>query len=59
MFRNLSQRAAESLREEIDTKGPMRLSEVEAAQKEVLAAAQRLEAEGKIILRTDTNDLVA
>jgi flagellar motor switch protein FliG len=59
VFRNLSQRAAESLREEIDAKGPMRMSEVEAAQKEILAAAQRLEQEGKIILRTDTNDLVA
>lgn len=59
VFRNLSQRAAESLREEIDAKGPMRLSEVEAAQKEILAAAQRLESEGKIILRTDSQDLVA
>jgi flagellar motor switch protein FliG len=59
VFRNLSQRSADSLREEIDAKGPMRLTEVEAAQKEIIAAAQRLEAEGKIILRTDANELVA
>ena len=59
VFRNLSQRSADSLREEIEAKGPMRLSEVEAAQKEIVAAAQRLEAEGKIILRTDANELVA
>lgn len=59
IFRNLSQRAAEALREDIEAKGPMRLVEVEAAQKEILATAQRLETEGKIILRTDAKDLVA
>lgn len=59
VFRNLSQRAAEALKEEIETKGPMRAAEVAAAQKEILAAAQRLEAEGKITLRTSAEDLVA
>ena len=59
IFRNMSQRAAESLKEEIETRGPMRLAEVEAAQRQILAAAQALEAEGKINLRVDAKDLVA
>jgi len=59
IFRNLSTRAAQSLQEEIATKGPMRLAEVEAAQRQILVAAQSLEAEGKINLRVDAKDLVA
>jgi flagellar motor switch protein FliG len=59
VFRNMSQRAAESLREEIETRGPMRLAEVEAAQRQILVTAQNLEAERKINLRTDAKDLVA
>lgn len=59
IFRNMSQRAAELLKEEIETRGPMRLAEVEAAQRQILAAAQALEAEGKINLRVDAKDLVA
>lgn len=59
IFRNMSQRSAESLQEEIQTKGPMRLTEVEAAQRQILAAAQAMEAEGKINLRVDAKDLVA
>jgi flagellar motor switch protein FliG len=58
-FRNLSQRAAQALQEEIEMKGPLRLSEVEAAQKTILATAQQMESEGKIILRSDVKDLVA
>jgi flagellar motor switch protein FliG len=59
LLRNVSQRAAEMLREEIAARGPMRLAEVEAAKKEILAAARALEGEGKIILRTDPGDLVS
>jgi flagellar motor switch protein FliG len=59
VFRNMSQRAAESLREEIETRGPMRLAEVEAAQRQILVTAQSLESERKINLRTDAKDLVA
>ncbi len=57
--RNMSQRAAESLNEEIEAKGPVRIAEVEAAQKEIITIAKRLEQEGRIILRTDAKDLVA
>ena len=59
VLRNLSQRAAEMLREEIEARGPMRLAEVESARKEIMAAAQALERDGKIILRTASADLVS
>ncbi len=47
---NMSKRAAEMLTEDLEAKGPVRLSEVEAAQKEVLSAARRLEEQGEINL---------
>jgi len=46
----MSTRAAEMLREELEAKGPVRLSEVEAEQKEILAVARRLAEEGQISL---------
>lgn len=50
VFKNMSQRAAESLREDLDSKGPVRLSEVESAQKEILKVARRLAEEGQIVI---------
>ena len=50
IFRNMSKRAAEMLKEDLESKGPVRLSDVEAAQKEVLAVARRLADSGEIIL---------
>ncbi|VWX60294.1 flagellar motor switching and energizing component [Burkholderiales bacterium 8X] len=47
---NMSSRAAESLREDLESRGPMRLSEVEAQQKEILKALRRLADEGQIVL---------
>lgn len=47
---NMSTRAAESLREDLESRGPMRLSEVEAQQKEVLKTARRLADEGQIVI---------
>lgn len=49
-FRNMSKRAAEMLRDDMEAKGPVRLSEVEAAQKEILAIARRLADSGDINL---------
>lgn len=49
-FRNMSKRAAEMLREDLEVKGPVRLSEVETAQKEILSIARRLADEGQISL---------
>lgn len=59
VLRNLSQRAGEMLREEIEARGPMRLAEVDAAKKEILTAAVALEKEGKIVLRADPNEVVS
>ena len=47
---NMSSRAAETLREDLESRGPMRLSEVEAQQKEVLKIVRRLSDEGQIVL---------
>jgi flagellar motor switch protein FliG len=50
VFRNMSTRAAETLKEDLDTRGPVRLSEVEAEQKEMLKIVRRLVDEGQIVL---------
>ncbi len=50
IFKNMSQRAAEMMREDLDSKGPVRLSEVEAQQKEILMIVRRLADEGQISL---------
>lgn len=50
IFKNMSQRAAEMLREDLEAKGPVRLSEVETEQKEILKVARRLADEGQIQL---------
>ncbi|MCZ8252667.1 MAG: flagellar motor switch protein FliG [Hylemonella sp.] len=47
---NMSSRAAESLREDLESRGPMRLSEVEAQQKEILKIVRRLADEGQIVI---------
>ena len=47
---NMSSRAAESLREDLESRGPMRLVEVEAQQKEILRSLRRLADEGQIVL---------
>ena len=49
-FKNMSSRAAEMLREDLEAKGPVRVSEVEAAQKEILKIVRRLMDEGQIAL---------
>jgi flagellar motor switch protein FliG len=50
VFRNMSQRAAEALREDLDSRGPVRVSEVEAQQKEILKVVRRLADEGQIAI---------
>ena len=50
VFKNMSQRAAEMLKGDLEAKGPVRLSDVEAAQKEILLAARKLSDEGTINL---------
>jgi flagellar motor switch protein FliG len=50
IFKNMSTRAAEALKEDLDAKGPVRLSEVEAEQKEILKIVRKLVDEGQIVL---------
>lgn len=50
IFKNMSSRAAETLREDLEGRGPVRLSEVEAEQKEMLKIVRRLVDEGQIVL---------
>jgi flagellar motor switch protein FliG len=50
VFKNMSQRAAEMLRDDLESKGPVRLSEVEAEQREILRIVRRLAEEGQIVM---------
>ena len=58
IYKNMSKRAAEILRDDISSKGPVRLSEVEQAQKEILAVALRLAEEGTIALAGSGDEFV-
>jgi flagellar motor switch protein FliG len=50
IFKNMSQRAAEMLRDDLAAKGPVRLADVEAAQKEILAIARKMAESGTLAL---------
>jgi flagellar motor switch protein FliG len=50
IFKNMSKRAAELLQDDLEAMGPVRISEVEAAQKEILSVARRLSDAGEIML---------
>jgi flagellar motor switch protein FliG len=50
IFKNMSQRAAEMLKDDLESRGPVRLSEVEAAQKEILASVRKMSEAGTIQL---------
>lgn len=50
IFGNMSKRAAELLRDDLEAKGPVKLSEVESAQKEILSIARRMAEAGEIVL---------
>jgi flagellar motor switch protein FliG len=50
IFKNMSQRAAEMMKEDLESKGPVRLSEVEEKQKEILQIIRRLADEGQVTI---------
>lgn len=56
VFKNISQRAADMLRDDLGNMGPTRLSDVESAQQEIVNAARRLESEGKIMIARGGSD---
>ncbi|MBI2380945.1 MAG: flagellar motor switch protein FliG [Gammaproteobacteria bacterium] len=50
IFKNMSKRAAELMRDDLESMGPVKVSEVEGSQKEILAIARRLADSGEILL---------
>jgi flagellar motor switch protein FliG len=56
VFKTMSSRAVEMLKEDMEALGPVRSREVLAAQQEVVALARRLEADGKISLKSEGED---
>ena len=56
VFKAMSSRAVEMLKEDMEVMGPVRSREVAAAQQEILNLARRLESEGKVMLKLETGD---
>jgi len=56
IFKNMSSRAAESLREDLESRGPVRVAEVEGEQKEILKIVRRLVDEGQIVIASGGGD---
>jgi len=55
-FNNMSKRAAEIMRDDLDAKGPVKVSDVEKAQKKILVTARKLAEDGEITLRSKGSD---
>lgn len=56
IFKNMSSRAAETLKEDLESRGPVKLSEVEGEQKEMLKIVRRLADEGQIVIASGGDD---
>lgn len=56
IFKSMSSRAVEMLKEDMEVMGPVRSREVQQAQQDILNLARRMEAEGKVILKLETGD---
>ncbi|CAN0603348.1 unnamed protein product [Ectocarpus sp. 12 AP-2014] len=57
-FGNMSSRAADMLREDLEAKGPLKLAEVEAAQKDILGTAKQLADDGELMIGKGGDDFV-
>ena len=56
VYRTMSTRAVDMMKEEIEVLGPVRGKDVAKAQHDIVGMARRLEAEGKLVLKNDGND---
>ena len=56
-FKNLSERAATMIKEDLEIMGPIKLSDVEGAQQAVVKVVRRMEAEGKIVIGRGSGDV--
>jgi flagellar motor switch protein FliG len=59
LFRAMSSRAVEMLKEDMEVMGPVRMKEVGKAQQELLTLARQLESEGRMILKMEVDDDLA
>jgi flagellar motor switch protein FliG len=57
-FKNMSERASDILREDLEASGPIKLADVEVAQKEIVRTAKRLADEGELMLGKAAQDYV-
>ena len=57
-FKNMSSRASQMLHEDMDARGPVKLSEAEKAQQNILKLCRKLEADGRLMLAGDGDELV-
>ncbi|HXF92848.1 MAG TPA: flagellar motor switch protein FliG [Nitrospiraceae bacterium] len=57
-FRNMSARAAQMLKDDMEARGPVKLSEVEKAQQNILKVCRKLEEEGRIVIAGQGEELV-
>ncbi|MAL98580.1 flagellar motor switch protein FliG [Hydrocarboniclastica marina] len=58
IFRNMSKRAGELLKDDLEGKGPVKVSEVESAQKEIITVARRMAEAGEITLGGGGEEMV-
>ncbi len=58
IFKNMSKRAASLLKDDLEAKGPVRVSEVESAQKEILVIAKNLADAGKIMMGSKSEEMI-
>ena len=59
LFKNMAKRAAETVRDDLETRGPVKVQEVEVQQREILTVARNLAEEGRIMLsRGDNSDFI-
>ena len=58
IFGNMSKRAGELLRDDLEAKGPVRVSDVENAQREILAVARRMADAGEITLGASAEAMI-
>jgi flagellar motor switch protein FliG len=58
IYTNMSKRAADILREDMEARGPVKLTEVESAQREIVAIAQKLAEDGTIIIGSSAGEYV-
>jgi flagellar motor switch protein FliG len=56
IFKTMSSRAVEMLKEDMEVLGPVRSKEVAKAQQEIVMVARKLESEGKLVLKTEGED---